>query len=176
MNETWKDIPRYEGYYQASSYGYIRSLPREVTQKGHKNTYIRSFKGKILCSRLQNSDYYIVWLSKDGKVYPQLVHRLVAQAFILNTENKPCVNHKNGNKSDNRIENLEWCDYGENIKHAHTIIGRKKITKSVICIELNQEFQSQTEASRKLGINRGSISHALTGISKTAGGLTWRYM
>ena len=176
IKEVWNDIPEYERYYQASNCGRIRSLQREVIQKGHRNCYKRILKGKILCPRLQNSNYYIVWLSKDGKINPKLVHRLIAQTFILNIDNKPCINHKNGNKADNRIENLEWCSYSENIKHSHNIIGRKEITKPIICIELNRKYKSQTEASQKLGISRGSISHALNGMSKTAGGLTWKFI
>lgn len=175
LNETWKDIPGYEGYYQASNRGNIRSLHREIAQKSHKHYYVRTMKGKIIQPRLQNSNYYIVWLSMYGKRHPILVHRLVAETFIENPDNSPCINHKNGVKTDNRIENLEWCSYSENIKHSHCIPGRKEISKPVICIELNQKFKSQAEASNVLRINRGSISHALSGLTKTAGGYTWKF-
>lgn len=175
-DEAWMDIPEYVGYYQASNYGRIRSVAREISQKGHKNNYKRILKGKILRPRLQNSNYYIVWLSKDGEIKAQLIHRLVAQTFISNINNEPCINHKNGNKADNRIENLEWCNYSENIKHSYTILERKKISKPVICIELNQEFPSIINASYETKINRHSISHALNGYSKTAGGFTWKFI
>ena len=175
-NEIWKDIPGYEGYYQASNNGRIRSLPRKIRQMKSKTYYVRNFKGKILRSRLQNSNYHVVWLSKEGKISVQLIHRLVAQTFMPNIGNKPCINHKNGNKSDNRADNLEWCDYSYNIKHSHRIMGRKKTTKPIICVELNREYKSQTEASEELGIKRACISHALNGRSKTAGGYAWRFI
>jgi hypothetical protein len=176
MNEVWKDIPNFEKYYQASDYGRIRSLPRTVTQMGHKSNYTRILNGKVLHPRLQNANYYVVWLSKEGEIYPQLVHRLIAKAFISNTKNEPCVNHKNGNKIDNQIGNLEWCSYSENIEHSHNIAGRKKTTKPIICVDLNREFKSQTDAAQELNISRCSISHALNKKSKTAGGFIWKFM
>jgi hypothetical protein len=175
QEEIWMNIPGYEGYYQASNFGRIRSLQRKITQKSHKNYYMRFFKGKILQPRKQNSNYYLVWLSKDGVPSAQLVHRLVALTFIPAVTNKPCINHKNGIKTDNRIENLEWCSYSENIAHSHTIIGRKKTSKPIICIELNKIYQSRIEASKEIGIGKGAISHALNGRNKTAGGYTWKY-
>lgn len=172
----WKDIPGFEGYYQASTSGQIRSLRRAITQKGPKKSYTRIMQGKTLQPRKQNSNYYVVWLSVGSKKFPELVHRLVAKTFIPNIDNKPCINHKNGIKTDNRIDNLEWCDYSDNIKHSHKIIGRKKNSKPILCIELNQKFQSIQEASTALSLSRCAISHALNGRSKTAGGFTWKTM
>jgi hypothetical protein len=174
--EIWKDIPGFEEHYQASSYGRIRSKQRKITQKGHKNFYTRTMNGKILQPREQNSNYHLVWLSVGSKKFPELVHRLVAKTFILNADNKSCVNHKNGKKTDNRIKNLEWCSYSENIKHAHKIIERKKVSKHILCVELNQVFQSIIGAAQILEINRCAISHALNGRSKTAGGFTWMFV
>lgn len=176
LNETWKDIPEYEGYYQASTLGKIRSVARLISQKGHKNDYIRTMKGKTIQPRLQNSNYQLVWLSKNGEINPLLVHRIIAAAFIENLNCHPCINHKNGIKTDNRIENLEWCSYSENIKHSHTLLGRKEITKPIFCVELHRAFKSQTEASKELNINRGAISHVLNGLTKTAGGYSWKFV
>ena len=173
--EIWQDIPSYEGYYQASSLGRIRSLSRVVRQKGPKSHYNRKFRSKVLKPRLQNSGYQIVWLSLWGDVTAYLVHRLVAETFIENVNNNPCINHKNGDKTDNRAENLEWCSYSENIKHSYGF-NRKEIAKPIYCVELNKSFQSQAEAAQSLGINRCGISHALNGRSKSSGGLTWRFM
>ncbi len=175
-SEMWRDISGYEGQYQASTYGRIRSLPRQITQKGHKCYFTRTMKGKILQPRKQNANYYIVWLSNRKVQQALLVHRLVAETFIPNPENKPQVNHINGIKTDNRIDNLEWCSCSENIKHSHKIGGRKEVSKPIICIEPNRKFPSIISASREMNINSCSISHALNGRAKTAGGYTWKFI
>lgn len=173
--ETWKDIPGFEGYYQASTHGHIRSSKREITQKGPKGDYTRIMKGKIIRPRKQNSNYYIVWLSVRGRIFAELVHRLVAKTFILNPDGKPCINHKNGNKEDNHIDNLEWCDYSENIKHSHEVLGIKGTIRPIFCVELNRKFKTQADAARELGLNKSALSNALR-TSARVGGYTWKYM
>lgn len=114
--ETWKDINGYEGYYQISSHGNIRSLDRHVkhSKGGH-----RLLKGKEIAKCINSSGYYKVMLNKKGTTKNEYIHRLVAQAFIENPEDKPETNHKDGNKLNNHISNLEWATIQENAQHAH---------------------------------------------------------
>lgn len=113
MIATWKDIPGYEGYYQASDQGEIRSLDREV--KHGKYTYIR--KGVIRVP-FENQGYYDITLNKSGVETTYPVHRLIAMTFIPNPNNLPCVNHIDGNKQNNLVDNLEWITYVDNTQHA----------------------------------------------------------
>lgn len=116
MEEIWKDIPDWEGMYQISSIGNIRSLNRPVKARGDK---ISIKKGKILKPLFDKDGYLHIGLYKEQKGYFRRLHRLVALAFIPNPENKPLVNHLNGIKDDNRVENLEWCTQQRNMQHAH---------------------------------------------------------
>jgi len=116
MKETWKDIKGYEGSYQVSNLGRVRSLDRMVK---HKKEGLRKQKGLTLKNRKDYGGYYKVLLCKNGQVNNQKISRLVAQAFISNPRNKTQVNHKNGIKTDNKISNLEWCTRSENSKHAY---------------------------------------------------------
>lgn len=115
MGEVWKAIPDFEGLYEASSLGRIRSLDRMVTGK---NGVTKRFSGRVIAEVPMNAGYVTVALSKDGNPVRYLVHRLVAFTFIPNPDERPEVNHKNGVKSDNRIDNLEWMGRGANIDHA----------------------------------------------------------
>tara|TARA_R110000851_G_scaffold263127_1_gene415627 strand:- start:237 stop:785 length:549 start_codon:yes stop_codon:yes gene_type:complete len=109
MREIWKDIPNYEGCYQASSFGNIRSIDRHLI---NKNGHIIFRKGKVLSGRLSNMGYLRVLLS--GKEF--LIHRLVCFTFL--SDEKPEVNHKDGNTLNNNLSNLEWCTGLENKRHA----------------------------------------------------------
>ena len=130
-NEIWRDILNYEEYYQASNYGRIRSLDRIIYMK-HRNGKNKAyhFKGKILSTRTNNSGYVKVDLTKNKNRKTFSVHRLVAETFIPNLKNLPQVNHKDGNKLNNNVDNLEWCDAFQNQQHALETGLRKQRTLS----------------------------------------------
>ena len=112
--ELWADIKGCEGYYQITQSGKIRSLPR-IRRMSNRNTF---YPMKILKQSISSNGYFIVsiWMNGVKKTFP--VHRLIAETFIGNPDNKSQVNHKNGIKADNRIENLEWVSQSENAIHA----------------------------------------------------------
>lgn len=119
----WKDIYGYEGLYQVNEEGFVKRL--ESFRKNGSSGYIQ--KEKILKQTTRNKGGYVcVNLSKNGKAKVISVHRLVAETFIENPENKTQINHKNGNKKDNRIINLEWVTPKENINHCDEVLGRKR--------------------------------------------------
>ena len=131
---------------------------------------IKNAKGKILKTFINDKGYEIVSLSKNGKQKNERVHRLVATAFIPNEKNKPHINHKDGNKLNNRVENLEWVDRKENIMHRIYSLRLGKITP-VRCVETDKIYQSQMEAERATGAQ--NISGCCTGRYKTSGGYHW---
>lgn len=174
--EIWKDILEYEGLYQVSNFGKVKSLPRNTT------------KGGILKLTKDNNGYLNVILCKNGKIKRFRVHRLVALAFIPNIQNLPIINHKNEIKTDNRVENLEFCTAKHNSNYGTrnerlSKINKGKISpnkKPIIQCTLNGEFirdwDSATTASRELKLSQGHITLCCQNRKKSAGGFVWRYM
>ena len=173
--EEWRDIPGYEGLYQASNKGRIRSVPRkqEIMWKGkHVVKYVN---GKIIKQSDQKCGYMMVWLSKDGKEKAHTVHRLIGYAFLENPENLSDINHKDGNKKNNCVDNLEWCSRSDNIKHRYAVLQKPGKCRPVICVETGKRYDSIAKAAKSINGNRRAISHAIRGFSKTSGGFHWKY-
>lgn len=178
VKEIWKDIPEYKGLYQASNLGRIKSLDRYVNHS-IKNKK-QKIKGKIKSIRLDSiNQCLIIDLSKNGKVKTLLVHRLIAKTFINNNLNKREINHKNGIKTDNRTENLEWCTSSENKIHAIKNNLIKHYKKQIYQYDKNgnliNRFNSITEAADCMNVCISSISNALIGYSKSSCGFIWSY-
>lgn len=174
--EIWKNIKGYEGCYQVSNMGRIKSLSRKVWNgKAYFWTSVR-----VLRPGIDRDGYFLVNLSKNGKAKTEKVHRLVAKAFIPNPENKEAVNHIDEDPSNNKMENLEWATVSENNNHGwHNKRSSKSRSKPILQLnldgELLQEYQSATIAAQKLGMCRISITNCLNGRTSTAGGYRWRY-
>ena len=173
VNIIWKHIEDFPNY-KINNYGNVLNIKRNKTIK----------------EDLSNGRGYInVTLYKNGKSYRKVVHRLVAEAFIPNIENKPQVNHIDGNKHNNFVGNLEWVSQSENMKHAfkigleehgmknkkHKLESKNKMRKKIICIENGKIYNGLIEAEEMLNISVKQISKCLRGISKTAGGFHWKY-
>jgi hypothetical protein len=114
--EEWRPIPGFEGWYEASSLSRIRSVDRLI-RKSDGTTSL--YRGKVMSLKTGKMGYVRILFVKQGERFYEPAHRMIALAFIPNPYNKPFINHKNGIKDDNRIENLEWCTLSENVKHAY---------------------------------------------------------
>ena len=186
MEEIWKDIEDYEGYYQISNLGRIKSLERTIE---HAKCGIKKVKERIMKNK-KLFGYERIGLCMDGVIKYYFIHRLVASAFIPNADNKPEVNHINGIKNDNRVENLEWVTISENRLHAYRIglqfpskpmTGRSgknsPTSKQILQYDLNgrllAEFVSAKDAEVNTGINH--VYRCANGLRKSAGGYVWKY-
>lgn len=174
MTEIWKDIKGFEGLYQISNFGRVKSLKR-IVQRG--SNY------KPVCERIlkegDNDGYAFVVLSKNGKCKTKGIHRLVAEAFIPNPYDLPLINHKDENSKNNHVDNLEWCNYSYNNSYNNVRIkaatNKRKIvlqyTKDGIFI---REWSHAREAAEVLHISKRAIYECCKGRSKTSGGFIWK--
>lgn len=184
--EIWKDVEGYEGYYKVSNLGRVKSLPRN----GTINTE------RIMKPKLSKTGYLTVHLRKSGYSKHKKIHRLIAIAFIEKVEGKEIINHKDGDKLNNSISNLEWCTYKENSQHAHdtglaktdmkqiaaaravSIAVRTKRVKQ-LDMEGNEirEFISMTEARKHLNKTSSTmIDRVCTGKVESYEGFKWQYV
>lgn len=171
--EVWKDIPGYEGKYQVSNLGNVKSL---LAWNGRYKRHIR--REKLLKQRIAKCGYsYCVLCDFDGGKKAVRCHRIVAKTFVPNPENKAEVNHINGIKTDNRVENLEWCSTSENQSHA--VANGLKKTKPVLQYDrqgnLVKEWGSAKQIADAFCCHQNTISNCCRGVKPTAYGYIWRY-
>lgn len=169
--EIWKDIEGYEGKYQVSSLGNVRSL-----------NYKHTGKEKLLKPGNDKDGYLTVCLYKIGKMKLCKVHRLVAKAFIPNPDNLPCINHKDECKTNNMWLNLEWCSHKYNVHYSHNWEKSKEVTRKPVLQFTKdgvfvKEYESTREAERKTGIRQTHISRCCLCRKgfKSAGNYIWKF-
>lgn len=168
MEERWKPIKGYEGRYEVSSHGRVKSIERISP---HNNRHLCE---TITIGVKQGNGYRTVKLFDcDGKASIVGVHRLVASAFLARPAGYSVVNHLNSNKDDNNVENLEWTTPKGNTQHALNKGRLRSIP--IVCIETGQEFGGIRIASRILGIDPGAITKQIKGRLKSIHGLHFRY-
>lgn len=170
--EIWKCIKGYEGLYQVSNFGRVRSLGRWV--KG-KNGSIRFYRGRILKPGTNTFGYLFVNLFKNNKQKTITIHRLVAEAFIPNTDNLPMINHKDENKQNNNVNNLEWCTSSYNNNYG---TRTERCSKPVVQYTLDGEFVREWKSIRECGrngFNSGCVCMCCRGELKTYKKYIWKY-
>lgn len=177
--EIWRDIKDFQNY-QVSSQGRVRSVDHETEKLNNGVLTKHHYKGKVLKPAENRYGYLIVGLCKDGKTHTKTIHRLVAEAFLSNPQQLPEVNHRNENKHDNRVENLEYCSSEYNTKYgSRTERAAKSKSKPVGQFNLNGElvrtWPSAAEAGRN-GFNKCDIYMCCHDKIKTHKTYTWRYL
>lgn len=178
-NEIWRPVVGYEGLYEVSSHGRVKSLSR-LDARGALR------RERMLQPGTVTDSYQQVSLRRDGEAKAFLVHRLVALAFVANPEALPIINHKNGVRADNRAENLEWCSQLQNVRHSIEHLGRKpprvyrgaehgssKRVQAVSAAGERLEFGNAREAAEHFGIDPSVVSRCCTGKREQAKG--WRF-
>ena len=182
--ENWKPVKGFEGIYEVSDLGRVRSIDRVITDSRGR---VVPIKGRIMKQNAHYKGYLRLLLSNgEEKEHGFFVHRLVAEAFIPNPGNLPEVNHKDENKANNRADNLEWCTHLANSQHGSrgARIGAWHLQNSPRRTPINQltmdgqyiqTFPSQGEAARQVNGSQGTIAMALAGRRHSAYGFKWEY-
>lgn len=172
MVEVWKDIAGYEGLYQVSNLGRVKSLP--------KMCGVRQDNGRILKPFSSKDGYLVATLSFNNKMKHFQVHRLVAEAFIPNPEQLPCINHKDLCVTNNCVDNLEWCSWVYNNTYEQRAErAAKKNLKPILQYDMNgnliKEWEGGSEIRKVLGYNPTHIYSCCTGKRKTSKGYMWKF-
>ena len=173
--EIWKDIEGYEGIYQVSSFGRVRSLDRYI------QPYTHFCRGRILKPR-KRPTYLSVKLSNEGILKCMYVHRLVAHAFIPNPNNLSDINHKDEDKTNNRVDNLEWCTHKYNINYGtakerirNSMPNKKVVIQMSLQGEFIAEYPSVTDAAKAINVSRKSIYRYCQGKRIASCGYKWKF-
>lgn len=189
MAEIWKDIPGYEGLYKISSLGKLKRCNK--TYFCGNNTK-RVLEEREIIGDKDSFGHVRVTLYKNGTKKRIFLHRLIAESFIPNSENKPEIDHINAIPDDNRVENLRWVTHQENLNNPITLkrkssaaMGNHMLgkigklhhnSKKCLCIETGNVYYGTSEASRKTGLNQICISACCIGKRKTTGGYHWKFI
>lgn len=183
--EEWRTIVNYEGLYEVSNFGRIKSSAKSWASGIHYASGIRNEK---IVKQAVSFGYLRIHLSKKCKIQAFQVHRLVAAAFIENTHNKPQVNHLLGNKKDNRATKLEWATRSEDELHSYRVLGKTPSTtwkvnfdktrreRKVVCLNNGESFKSIAEAANKIGLNRRYLNKVCSGQRKQIKGFIFKYI
>lgn len=177
MEEEWRDIPGYEGFYQASTLGRIKRTRHKVWN-GYGWYY---HGGNILKPHVINTGRECVGLSKNGEVKRYFVHRLIMVTFVGEPSTKMQVNHLDGNPLNNKLDNLEWCDQSRNelhkiydLKHTEGALVHKP--REVVCVETSVVYPSLADACRKTGLAMHILFNRLKTGKKDPNGNSWKYV
>lgn len=192
MNEIWKPIKGYEGYYEASNLGNIRSVDRVILSTANilHTEHKQLRRGRVLKQGDGRKGYKIVVLQRDGKKRTMYTHRIIAMTFVENPYNKPCIDHINGVCTDNRAENLRWCTQKENINNPNTVyknldtLKQNALTnckaKTILqldkdSLEVIQEILPKSSYFKDMGYVRAYITSACRNHKKNAYGYKWAF-
>lgn len=174
MEEIWKEVEEFNGAYLISNKGRLKSVKRGIKWNGT----IRHQEDKIMSQVINKSGYIEYQITYNGKHYSRKAHRLVAMAFIPNIDNKPFINHKDGIKTNNNVNNLEWCTNRENVQHAY---NNELIHKAKAILQFTKDgkflrrWKNSSEITRELGIGKTTIHAACKRKNHQTKGYIWRY-
>jgi hypothetical protein len=169
--ENWKDIQGYEGLYQISDNGVVKGVDRVLSYNANKT---KQWKGKVIKTIVDHLGYCRVSLCKNGTVKANKIHRLVAETFLIGQGQ---INHKDGNKLNNNIINLEFCTSKENMHHSYkTGLRTKKYLRTIICNETQELFTCQSDVARKIKLSSVMVCSHLKGNIPHIKGLTYKYI
>ena len=179
--EQWRDIQGFEGLYQISDHGRVKSNDRVISQSNrYGTTTIHVYKGRILKESMNPNGYIHVDLHKEGKTIRFLIHRLVAIHFLEKQDGQNIINHLDGNKSNNTVSNLEWCTQSQNIQYAYDHGTKipphmKRIAQYDMDGNLIKIWSSVSDVCRELKLQSSNIAKVCRGQRNHAGGFKWQY-